>query len=471
MERFTPNARSLEIALGAMPIGISWASVADQKILFMNRTFTDIFGYVLGDFANIVDWIDKTYPFPDDRALAKERWGAHLTAPNHHLESLVEPMELRIRCKNGSVKTVIHSGVILPETGWALATFVDITDRKRSELRLRAAEREAHESQAIYRLLIENSPEMIVLAPFDGSRRYVSPAVQKITGFTAQEYLSLNSMEMFHPDDQEAARRSIEAVKSGETSHILRYRALQKDGGYRWVEAIVAGYIDPVSRKTAGYVATIRDVSEQVKHENLVASEHHRLSEVAALDELTGIANRRTFNQTFEREALRHTRSSRDLSILLIDVDRFKQYNDLYGHLPGDICLRKIAECLKKALRRDSDLVARFGGEEFIILAPMTEAAGAETIARNILQAMADLAIPHEASPNGIVTLSIGGACWPARRPLDRSLLIERADRTLYQAKNAGRNTFRILGWEDLSWEDQGREGPQKNDHTGSVAS
>ncbi len=458
MEIPTPSARSLEIALSAMPIGISWASVTDHKILFMNRAFTEIFGYVVGDFVDIEEWIDKTYPFPDDRSMAKEQWRPRLTAPNQNLESLVEPMELRIRCKDGSVKTVIHSGVILPETGWALATFVDITDRKRNELRLMAAEREAHESQAIYRLLIENAPEMIVLAPFDSSRRYVSPAVQKITGFTAQEYLALKPLEMFHPEDRETARLGIEDVKNGKMSHIFRYRALQKDGGYRWVEAIVAGYIDPVSRKTAGYVATIRDISEQVNHEEMIASEHHRLSEVAALDELTGIANRRTFNQTFEREALRHTRSSRDLSVLLVDVDRFKQYNDRYGHLAGDACLRRISKCLEQTMRRGSDLVARFGGEEFIILAPLTERQGAEAVARNILKAMEKLAIPNADSPNGIVTLSIGAATWPARRPLNRHLLIERADQALYQAKESGRNAYRITGWEDLSWEDLSRE-------------
>ncbi|MHB1701526.1 MAG: GGDEF domain-containing protein [Acidobacteriaceae bacterium] len=439
-----PIQTAREIVLNAMPVGVSWASVADQKILFTNRAFIQLFGYGAGDFTNIADWIKGVCAFPEDLALAMGKWGAAFAAMDN-VELTIDPMELRIRCKDGTIKTIINSGVVLPEVGWALAIFVDITDRKRNEIRLQEAEQEARESQAIYRLLIESSTEMIVLAPFDAPRRYVSPAVQKITGFTVQEYLALKAWEMIHPDDRETVIGGIEAIKSGERSRVFRYRALQKDGSYRWVEAGVAGYTDPVSKKPAGYVATIRDIAEQVKHEKLLASQYHRLSEVATLDELTGIANRRAFNQTFEREALRHTRSSRDLAILMIDVDRFKQYNDLYGHLSGDICLRKIAECLKKTLRRDSDMVARFGGEEFIILAPMTEAAGAETIARNILQAMADLAIPHEASPNSIVTLSIGGACWPARRPLDRSLLIERADQALYQAKDSGRNTFRIL--------------------------
>jgi diguanylate cyclase (GGDEF)-like protein/PAS domain S-box-containing protein len=426
-----------------MPVGVSWANLADQKIVFMNRKFTEIFGYVVGDFEGITDWIEETYPFAEDRQRANAKWGAYFAAPDR-FEFPVEPIELRIRCKNGTLKTIIHSGVILRETGWALATFVDITDRKRNEMRLFEAERQARENQSIYRLLLDHSPEMVILSPFDESRRYVSPAVKQMTGFTAEEYLAIKGVEMFHPLDRELAERVISSLRNGELSQTFRYRAMQKDGGFRWLEANVTGFLDPVSGQTAGYVATIRDIAEQKKIEDLLASEFRQLSEVAALDELTGIANRRTFNQIMEKEARRHLRFTQNLCLLLIDVDYFKQFNDLYGHLPGDACLQAIATTLKRTLRRDADLVARFGGEEFVILLPMTQLDGAETIARKILDAVTALAIPHSGSPYGFISVSVGIACGESGVPLDQVALLDQADRALYQAKNNGRNRYQV---------------------------
>jgi diguanylate cyclase (GGDEF)-like protein/PAS domain S-box-containing protein len=438
---------ALETALSAMPVGVSWATLSDQKIVFMNRKFTEIFGYQVGDFQDITDWREQTYPFAEDRERSAQKWAEYMALPNRS-ESAIEPLELRIQCKDGSVKTVIQSTVFLPDAGWALATFVDISDRKRSELLLFEAERRAHENQSIYRLLLDHSPEMVVLSPFDESRRYVSPAVKKMTGFTAEEYLSFKGVDMFHPEDREMARGVLEGLKNGALTQNFRYRALHKDGSFRWLEASVTGFLDPESRYTAGYVATVRDIAEQKKIEDLLASEYRQLSEVAALDELTGIANRRTFNQIMEKEARRHKRSTQNLSLLLIDVDYFKQFNDLYGHLRGDTCLQAIAATLKQSLRRDADLVARFGGEEFVILLPMTEIEGAEVIARKILKAVLALGIPHSGSPLGVVTVSVGITCGSTGIPLDQIALLDQADRALYQAKNSGRNRYKVSAME-----------------------
>jgi diguanylate cyclase (GGDEF)-like protein/PAS domain S-box-containing protein len=435
------SARSLQVALNAMPVGVAWANLANLNIVFMNRKFTELFGYKLNDFVDLRHWIAVGYPVAEDRALARETWRTYFTAPDH-LEVDIPPIEVRILCKDGSIKTILQSGVILPENGWALSTFVDITDRKRDELLIQTAERRANENKSIYHLLLDHSPEMIILSPFDHSRRFVSPAVKQITGFTQEEYLRFKKWDMVHPLDREIAGNAIERLKNGELVQIFRYRALQKDGTYRWVEANVVGYVDPESRETAGYVATVRDVSEEKKREELSESKYRQLSAVASLDELTGIANRRAFNQTLEKEALRNSRSTSDLSLLLLDVDYFKQYNDLYGHLAGDTCLQKIALAVKQVLRREADLVARFGGEEFVVLLPMTDGTGAEVIARNILQKISALAIPHIGSPYKAVTISIGAACSRAGLPVNRSFLLDQADRALYQAKGRGRNNY-----------------------------
>ncbi len=434
------TAASLELALNAMPVGISWARLQDRSILFTNRCFHELFGYQRGEFADVNDWIEKTYPFAEDRALVAEKWGPGFET-KHDRETSIEPIELRILCKDGTVKTILNSGVILPGPGWALATFVDITERKRNELLFEEVQRQAHENESIYRLLLDHSPGMIILAPFDKSKRYVSPAVEQLTGFTAQEYLAMRHPGMIHPDDQEAAKRVVEQIRAGNLSQVFRYRTLQARGGYRWVEATITGYLNPSTQQAGGYIATVRDISQQKIREDNLASENRQLSEVALLDELTGIPNRRTFNQTLASEGLRQSRSSTsDLSLLLLDVDYFKQFNDLYGHLPGDECLRKIAATLKCNLRRSADLAARFGGEEFVALLPMTDAVGAAVTARTILQRIAALNIPHAGSPYGIVTASIGVATWGAGTPLDQMDLIERADRALYQAKKSGRN-------------------------------
>lgn len=437
------NTRSLQLVLSAIPIGVSWANLADQKIVFMNRKFIEIFGYTLSDFANISDWNERVYPFPEDQTLIANTWEVFLADPDHS-KVAIEPLEVRIRCKDGTVKTIILSGVILREAGWVLATFVDISDRKRNELLIRAAAQQAIESQMIYRLLLDHSPEMIVLSSLDESRRYVTPAVEQITGFTAEEYLALRLLDMIHPEERETAALKIEELKEGNLQQVFRYRTLQKDGGYCWVEASVIGYVDPVSQQAGGYVATVRDISQEKEREERLTSEYRQLSNVASLDELTGIANRRAFNRAIESEARRHVRSTRDLSLLLIDVDHFKEYNDLYGHLPGDLCLKRIASAIKRTLRRDPDLAARFGGEEFVVLMPLTEISGAENVARKILATVCSLAIPHTGSPFGIVTISVGAASWPTGLPLDTNALIEQADRALYQAKNRGRNTYEI---------------------------
>jgi diguanylate cyclase (GGDEF)-like protein len=165
----------------------------------------------------------------------------------------------------------------------------------------------------------------------------------------------------------------------------------------------------------------------------------------ALTDGLTGLANRRRFDQDLRVECERARRGHESLAQLLIDVDHFKRYNDRYGHVAGDACLRAVAGAIRDCIRRPADLAARYGGEEFAVLLPQTDAAGAEAMAARIVEAVAALALPHEDSPlGGIVTVSVG---WAAARPdLDARIvqtrgeaLTESADRLLYAAKAAGR--------------------------------
>ncbi|MCE1226652.1 MAG: diguanylate cyclase [Geobacteraceae bacterium] len=165
------------------------------------------------------------------------------------------------------------------------------------------------------------------------------------------------------------------------------------------------------------------------------------LARLSHLDGLTGIPNRRALDEALEREWRRGTRSLRPLSLLMMDIDHFKAYNDSCGHLAGDDCLRVFAQSLKIPLGRAADFVGRYGGEEFLAILPETDEKGAMIVAREILEGLAELAIPHPASPLGMtVTASIGIATAVADRGHEHSWLLQGADNALYQAKQEGRN-------------------------------
>ncbi len=166
------------------------------------------------------------------------------------------------------------------------------------------------------------------------------------------------------------------------------------------------------------------------------------LEQIALLDGLTGIPNRRYFDEQLQREANRSLRQEKSLSVLMMDIDHFKDFNDHYGHGAGDQCLQKVAETLKTTLLRPADMIARYGGEEFVALLPGTDASGAREVAEKLRTAIAELAIPHEhSSASSVVTLSIGCATYSPQDPeevLDG--LLKSGDEALYSAKKTGRN-------------------------------
>jgi two-component system chemotaxis family response regulator WspR len=171
-----------------------------------------------------------------------------------------------------------------------------------------------------------------------------------------------------------------------------------------------------------------------------LAEANIELQKLAALDSLTGIANRRRFDEAVQHEWQRGQRERRPLSLLLGDIDCFKMYNDTFGHLAGDLCLKKAAAVLTACLKRPADLAARYGGEEFAIVLPDTESAGARIVAEECVRSLAELKLDNPHAPYSFVTMSIGVATLvptPASSPAD---LLEGADRALYTAKERGRN-------------------------------
>jgi len=172
-----------------------------------------------------------------------------------------------------------------------------------------------------------------------------------------------------------------------------------------------------------------------------LAAANVELQKLAALDPLTGIANRRRFDETMTLEWQRGQRDKQPLSLLLCDVDHFKHYNDTYGHPAGDLALKKVAAVLTENLKRPADLVTRYGGEEFAIVLPETDSAGAMTVARACLRHLENLQIENtKAAPYGVLTISIGVQTVLPSKQTSLDELIAQTDRALYAAKAKGRN-------------------------------
>jgi diguanylate cyclase (GGDEF)-like protein len=175
---------------------------------------------------------------------------------------------------------------------------------------------------------------------------------------------------------------------------------------------------------------------------------NRELERLAAVDDLTQVANRRRFDELLNREWLRLARSRSPLSLILGDVDDFKRYNETYGHQAGDACLAQVAQVLSGVARRATDLVARYGGEEFVIVLPNTDTTGAVQVARTIQAAIAALQIPHQTSEVAAsVTMSLGIATMVPRIDRTPAELVGAADRALYRAKFQGRNRYAIGEW------------------------
>jgi len=191
----------------------------------------------------------------------------------------------------------------------------------------------------------------------------------------------------------------------------------------------------------------IRDVSGTIEREKRLLDHAESMRARSYVDGLTGIANRRYFDVALDRELRRAQRMKGPLSLLLIDIDSFKAYNDHFGHQQGDACLSTVAQALAANLKRPADVAARYGGEEFAAILPDTSLEQARLHANAIREHVAALALPHAASAYWpIVTLSIGVASFDPERLHEVPALIEAADKALYAAKHGGRNRVVVDG-------------------------
>ncbi len=192
----------------------------------------------------------------------------------------------------------------------------------------------------------------------------------------------------------------------------------------------------------------LADINERKEMELLLEESNRQLTELSNKDGLTGIANRRLFDSTLEYEykRMKHTRNK--LSVILLDIDHFKEYNDYYGHVMGDDCLRKIGGALEKCVSRSVDLVARYGGEEFACILPDTDINGAVAVAEKIRKGIRQLKIEHKkSSVSEFLTVSFGVITVQYSPEISPVEIVDMADELLYKAKSSGRDRIEYAEW------------------------
>jgi diguanylate cyclase (GGDEF)-like protein/PAS domain S-box-containing protein len=293
--------------------------------------------------------------------------------------------------------------------------------------------------------------EHAILAVTDTAHKitYVNDRFCKISRYSRAELIGQDAgivASGFHsPAFLQNIRDTIAAgvVWRGDTCNRAR------DGSLYWTSSTVVPFLD-AEGKPYQYVSIRTDITvqkaaeERLQNAKTVLQESNaKLLLLNSQDALTGIANRRRFDEVLVQESARLSRSGDSLALLMIDVDFFKTYNDHYGHPAGDECLRQVARLLQRHAKRPGDLVARYGGEEFAILLGNTDQAGACLVAEAVRIALVALALPHRGNPAGVVTVSIGLHSVEADEQAAGAALVKRADHALYAAKAAGRNTVR----------------------------
>jgi diguanylate cyclase (GGDEF)-like protein/PAS domain S-box-containing protein len=301
----------------------------------------------------------------------------------------------------------------------------------------------------LLRRAITASTESLVIADAlqpDMPLVYVNPAFERLTGYRAEEALGRNSRFLHRDDVRQAALDSVrEALRTGNSCEAL-LRNYRKDGTLFWNQLSLSPMLDANNRVTH-VMGTLNDVSERVRAEQRMLEKQRQLEKtkrmlegLALKDGLTGLYNRRHFSEQFAREWNRARREHFALSLFMIDIDHFKRFNDTYGHLAGDQCIKLVADTVKRCFARGSDLVARYGGEEFVALAAGVERRQARERAELLREAIRELTGERNGRAAQLVTVSVGLATMtPDERSAPEDML-DAADRALYQAKRQGRD-------------------------------
>jgi diguanylate cyclase (GGDEF)-like protein/PAS domain S-box-containing protein len=293
------------------------------------------------------------------------------------------------------------------------------------------------DAETDFRALAENVCDIICRLDVELAILYMSPSVFDVLGWDPREIVGKEPAFLIVAEDVPVLAAAHADRRAHPSENLLvAVRMRKKDGAVVWTEVTARIVRDPITGRETETVMVIRDISSRkALEEELVV--------LASTDGLTGLANRRAFDENLEREWLRTQRERTQMSLLMLDLDHFKFFNDSYGHQMGDECLRAVAAVVRQTVRA-SDIACRYGGEEITVILPGAAADGAFRVAEAVQSAIEGLHIPHEANPGGDrLTASIGVATanfgdeGAIQMPAG---LLAAADKALYKAKDLGRN-------------------------------
>jgi len=302
------------------------------------------------------------------------------------------------------------------------------------------------EDSTVYKTLLESTKAIPWKIDWKTMKfTYIGPQIESLLGWSQASWVGTEEWAArMHPEDRAWAVDYCVAKSLNGEDHEADYRAMTKDGDYIWIRDVVH-----VVRNEKGEVDALIgfmfDISERKKTEEKLMRLQKELEDFSFKDGLTGVANRRMFDSVLDLEWSNAHRNHQPLSVIMLDIDYFKQYNDFYGHIKGDDCLRRVAETLNTAGSRARVFFARFGGEEFALILPETDAEAAAKVAERCKSLIFKAQIPHEQSPIGqLLTISIGvGTIVPTNQDVPLAF-IEAVDKRLYAAKQHGRNRIML---------------------------
>ncbi len=345
----------------------------------------------------------------------------------------MDPFQAKLRRFDGSsVNVDIHAGCIVFEDKiGVLITLQDITAHKMAEQALR-------EERDYTAKIIQASPSIICGVDTNGNTTFLNPAGERVTGYSAQELRGKNWWKTLYPgyEYQQVDKLFADLGKVDVSDYEMILTS--KDGKKRRV-----AWNNMMRYTESGEVIEIVGFGNDITERKRAEDELRLLSQ---RDGLTGLINRRTFDQALQKEWRRCMRAKAPLSLVMIDIDYFKPFNDNYGHQKGDDILKRVAAVLRVSLKRPGDVMARYGGEEFVAILPETNTGGAVQIAEDLRSWTEKLGIPHAYSQAAeTVTISLGVSTLIPMQGLMPKHLILAADNALYQSKRQGRNRVSVM--------------------------
>jgi diguanylate cyclase (GGDEF)-like protein/PAS domain S-box-containing protein len=314
-------------------------------------------------------------------------------------------------------------------------------------------------SHIFFKAIFDNTAMGIGIADLHGTPIQSNTALLDMLGYTHEELIQLNFADFTHPEDiNEDLSLMQDLIKGKINSYTIEKRYILKTGHIIWAKLTVSLVRDRLNEPEF-IIAMIENITDAKKAlEELEQSRktvaiindelkklNVKLEHLSLYDGLTGINNRRSFDEYLHKEWKRSLRGGKPLSLLLIDIDYFKRFNDTYGHQAGDYCLQTVAKTLEGLILRPGDFVARYGGEEFAVVLPNTDEAGAEYIAEVLRTGIKNLKIPNcKSKVDEFVTISLGVTTMTPMNHSNISELIGKVDSALYTSKKQGRNKYTL---------------------------